>query len=1489
MTQEKDSTDSVSQLRTRAEEMIHSDSLDQQDITQLSTEEIERLIHELRVHQIELEMQNENLLQAQQQMERQKERYLDLYDFAPVGYVTLNDKGLILEANLTAIRLLGVERANLIKKFFSQFVSQESANVYYSHLKKVFASQSEQTCDIELRRKDGTVFHAQLASVAVHGVNRLITHCRTILSDISERKRLEDELLQHKERLEELVNQRTAELRNSELKFRTFADFTFDWEYWIRPDGSLVYVSPSCERITGYRPEEFFNNPKLLSTIIHPADLSVVGYHFDIIGSGDPCSMDFRIVTRTGEERWISHACQVIFDKTGQWLGRRGSNRDMTETKKLEKQLLQSGTNFDTFFNAIDDLLFVLDPRGRITHVNDTVLHRLGFTKDELIGQSVLDVHPIERRDEAERIVAEMLEGKAKFCPIPVVSKDGRQIPVETRVVKGEWDGKPALFGVTKDITQIKRSEEKFSSAFHSSPVSMAISRSQDGCFIDVNEAFLNTLGFSRQEVIGKTSSSLNMYADIADRDKIRCMFEDDGKVRDAEILFRRSDGTLMSGLLSVEAISIDDESCWLATMVDINERKLAEAALLKNRELLALAIEGSGVGTWDWNVQTGETAFNDRWAQIIGYTLEELEPVSIDTWIRHCHPDDLKKSGELLQKHFAGETSVYECEARMKHKDGHWVWVLDRGKVTESDSDGKPVRVTGTHLDITSRKQMEQALWASEERHRVLFEKANDAILIIGLEGDDWGRIVDANQVAARMHGYEREELRNLKITDLDTPEFAENFAERAERLLQGKWIQAEIVHRRKDGSFFPIEISVGLVEFGNKKYALSFERDISERKQADECLHESEERFRNLFERHAAVMLLVDPNSGAIVDANPAASNYYGYPREVIRTMHIQDINSLPPDEVHAQYQQAAKENRNYFVFPHRLSSGEVRTVEVHSSPIDVRGQKLLFSIVHDITERKRLEEELQQHKEYLEELVDQRTAELRESELHFKNLVEYAGDAIFVYDRDVDRIVDCNQRACDGLGYTRDELLQMPISDVEVNFDKEQIRSITGALRPGEAITVDGKHRRKDGSTFPVEARIGIIAQTGSDTLVGIVRDVTERTRAAQEKEDLQKQLLHSQKMEAIGTLAGGIAHDFNNILFAITGYGELALDDVPEDSFAYKNIRLALSAADRAADLTRHILTFSRETEQQKDSILISPILKESLKFLRASLPADVEIRSTIGGELQPVYADPTQMHQVFMNLLTNAAYAMKDAGGVLAVGLDEVCLTKESGNTVPGIVAGTYQRLKVSDTGHGMVPEVLERIFDPFFTTKEPGQGTGLGLSVIDGIVRNHGGFINVNSTPGEGTTFEVFFPVVTDILTFSGQTTELVAPIGTGRILLVDDEQMITEATGANLEKLGYEVITHNDPMLALAAFEASPDSFDLIITDIGMPNMSGFQLSKRIREIRTDIPIVAITGYADLVEQDLLDSGIHDWIYKPIKRSDIAQTLARVLSKQES
>jgi PAS domain S-box-containing protein len=510
----------------------------------------------------------------------------------------------------------------------------------------------------------------------------------------------------------------------------------------------------------------------------------------------------------------------------------------------------------------------------------------------------------------------------------------------------------------------------------------------------------------------------------------------------------------------------------------------------------------------------------------------------------------------------------------------------------------------------------------------------------------------------------------------------------------------------------------------------------------------------------------------------------------------------------------------------------------------------------IFRDITEQKRV------------------AASLLENKIILESFLEHSPVYIFFKDHEIRSLM---------LSRNYEQMLGMPLEDL---LGKTMEELFPSAL--ANKMIEDDKNIISGGETINIVEELGgkiyettkfpIHIDGKPDMLAGFTVDITER-------KELEKQLRQAQKMEALGTMAGGIAHDFNNILAAVLGYADMAKEGIPVWSPAKQQIEEVLKAGNRAKELVKQILAFSRKADQSRVPLKIRLLIKEAVTFLRASIPSTIEIKLNVAPGCGHISADPTQIHQVIMNLCANAANAMEDRGGILSIDLGMVDLTENDLGHSSIHRPGSYILLSVEDTGTGIEKELLDRIFDPYFTTKDIGKGTGMGLAVVHGIVQSHGGLINVKSTPGQGTTFKLFFPMIQDEAEKQEVADTTPFPGGREKILVVDDDSNIAILTQRRLASLGYQATAKTSSPEALVIFQDDPNLFDLVITDQTMPNMTGEQLAGKLLEIRPDIPIIICTGYSSKMDAEKAKSiGVRAFMSKPYDNRELARTVRQVL-----
>jgi PAS domain S-box-containing protein len=648
----------------------------------------------------------------------------------------------------------------------------------------------------------------------------------------------------------------------------------------------------------------------------------------------------------------------------------------------------------------------------------------------------------------------------------------------------------------------------------------------------------------------------------------------------------------------------------------------------------------------------------------------------------------------------------------------------------------------------------------------------------------------------------------------------------------------------------------------------------------QAEQAALEATQRLREIFEHstEAIFSMIVTPQGEFVFETyNPLAAAITGVSDERIRGKRPQDV--FKPGvaaQLNGSYRRCLQAGEPIdYIEDVDFEPGR-RIYHTHLVPVrDANGRIYrIAGFARDITAQTKAEQAV------------------RASEARFRSYFDspLIGMAVTTPDR---RWLEVNDHLCSMLGYTREELLGLRWSDLTLPEDLHNNDHLLERARAGEvdAYTVEKRYRRKDGRVIHANIAVRCIRRPDgeADYFLAVVQDITPRLEAEAARSELESQLRQAQKLEALGQLAGGIAHDFNNILTAIMAYAELAAMDADNGAEVRKHLAHVQTASNRARDLVRRILAFSRHRKQERKPLQLHAIVNEALKLLRSTLPATIEIEAHVSESAPVVLADPVQVHQVMMNLGTNAAHAMRDRPGRLVVRLDFVRVDESMARGQPDLLPGRYARLSVTDTGHGMAPEVLKRIFEPFFTTKGPGEGTGLGLAVVHGIVKDHEGAITVESFPSVGSTFRVFFPEHAAAVDESREGGAGELPRGNGqRILFIDDEQALCDSARQIFERLGYEAETFSDPEAALERFRRVPQSFDLVITDLTMPRITGVDLGREIIRLNPEVPVLLATGFSGTWTPERVRAlGIRDLVAKPLTAAALAETARRMCRKR--
>jgi len=1173
-------------------------------------------------------------------------------------------------------------------------------------------------------------------------------------------------------------------------------------------------------------------------------------------------------------------------ESEGQVVGASFFGRDITERKQGEEELQKLAA----VVKHSSELVNLATMEGKMVFLNEAGSRMLGINPQEVEHLNIIEVIPEHLQDLVRSELLPTLmrgniwEGDLQYKNL----QTGRLTDVHamTFTVKDPDTQKPLfLANVSLDITQrkqaeesITKSEEKYRYFFENSPLGIT-SFNDKGDILEVNENMLKILGSPSAEAT-KQINVIN-YPPLVDvgftKYYKQCIETGNLIETDFKYTSKWKKNVNIHCLLS----PIHDPDNKIVGVYgifeDITERKQVEEALRESERKFRVLTESSPIGIYYVNLNGTFVYGNKKAEEITGYKRGELIGNNF-LKLKLLNKKDAIKAAKLLAFNKLGKST------------GPDFFTINRKDSTQKQVEistviiniGLDKVVMGMVHDITERKRSEEALQESEDKFRSIIDQSTESISMI----DSQGLVVEWNRNQEQTAGITRSQALGKPIWKL-MPKTAGTDAQSQKQLTKGiRKIQEllksgefstitgrdEVQYTLKDGSKRYVEHYYFPVKTKKQTYLANITRDITERKQADKALEESERRFRSTVESSPMGMhfyQLTEKNQLVFTGANPTADSILNVDNSIFIGKTIEE--AFPPlvkTEIPSKYKQVAL-------------TGEIwKTEQIEYEDHDIKGA---FEVVAFQTEPNKMVSLFNE----ITEKMKARVA-LKESEEKFRTLIEQSNDAIYSLLDDKFEII--NSRFTEIFGYSLKEcqtenfnfrklIAPKSLSLVENRIAQYKKGKKLKPMYEFTAISKDGKEIECEVSTSHIEYKGGIAVQ-------GIIRNITNRKQAEAEKAKLEEQLRRAQKLETIGTLAGGIAHDFNNILAPIMGYTDMALLKLEKTNPLYDDLQHVLKGAHRAKELVEQILLFSKQSEKERKPLAIKSLVREALKLLRPSIPTTIEIKQYIDSKCAKIQADATQMHQVIVNLCTNAWQAMEEDGGILTIELIELELDKTIAKLYPNLNKDKYLRLSISDTGPGMDKNTLERIFEPFFTTKAVNKGTGLGLSVVHGIVSSHKGDIHVISKPGKGSVFHVYLPTIISEDTLTSEKTTEIAK-GSEYVLVVDDETAIGNLIKKILENFGYKTEVFNSGLTAFEVFKENPNKFDLLITDLTMPQMTGLDLADQIHRIKPKLPVLIMTGFGDSITSATQKRyGIKQVLGKPVVIEDLTSAIRNVLDR---
>jgi PAS domain S-box-containing protein len=1416
-----------------------------------------------------LHRSKEIIVNQQKELRESETRFRRMFMENSAVMLLVNPKsGKILEANSAACQFYGYSR--------EQFESITMAEINISSPEEI-ANAREHAINKE---KNSFVFQHRLASGEIRDIEAYSTPILSvgetvlflIIMDITQRKRAEEALQKSEERFKQL-----AEI---------FPETIFEADL----SGIITYSNAQGFDSFGITDTEFKQGVPIKS-LVTPEDREMVMQRAqDRLEGKTNGFLEYKALRRNGQV-FDALAYSSVIHTQGQVTGIRGFILDISPRKKIEKDLAESEANFRAFFETIDDMIVVSTPEGQILFGNAALERKLGYKRDELSTMHLLDLHPQDNRMEAESIFAAIIRCERDTCPLPLKTKNNQTIPVETRFWFGRWSGQDCLFGISEDLSTELDAQKRFESLFRNNPTIMALSSIPGRKLTDVNNVFLSILGYTLEEILGKTSKEIGLFVSSQDNNPYTEEFWSVGSLEKLELQIRRKDGKILDGLFSSEVIKSEGKEYLLTVMVDITDQKLAEeekqiadvklrtlstaidqspvstvitdltgnivfvnpkftestgytadeaigqnprilksgyttsseykelwdtilsgqnwqgvfhnqkkngelywesavispvkdkdgtithflavkediterkqvdASLAKEKRRLADIITGTNAGTWEWNIQTGENDINERWAEILGYTLEELSPFTMDTWVQLTHPDDYIVSDNLLQEHFSGRLDYYECEVRMLHKDGRWVWVLDRGKIVVWTEDGKPLLMSGTHQDITKRKMAEDNLRRSERHFRSLFEQAAVGVAMTNART---GKFEKVNQRFSKILGYPSNELEGITFQSITYPQDLPANLDKINLILSGaiRDFSMEKRYYRKDGSVVWTDLTVSSMwEPGEEPTNLvTMIQDISERKRVEEALRQTSDRLS-----------LAKKSGGFGIWDWDIITNTSTWDEELFNLYGIASPQSegtfaLWQAVVHPEDREHTKLEFNLALKGEKEYNTEYRVVWPDGSIHNIRaiahvqrdasGKPLrMIGTNWDITEQKLAEQDLREINCLLEEAIANTKTLAKQAEM--------ANDA-------------------------KSEFLAN--MSHEIRTPMNGVIGMTSLLLDTE-LNEEQRHYTE-------------IAHSSSENLLSLINDILDFSKIEAGKMELEELDFNLQSM----------------------------LDDFAD----------AMSLRAREKGLELYCVS-------------------------KPGVPALLR-------------GDPGRLRQILTNLVGNAIKFTHKG----EVSLRVTCQKESNGEVV--------LHFSIRDSGIGISQEKMDMLFNKFYqvdasTTRQFG-GTGLGLAISKQMVELMHGNIGVESEVGRGTEF--WFTAL-----FGLQPPGKIEGnpprdnLNNVHVLIVDDNATRREILNMLLESWGTRPVNTDNGAAAIQALTTAweeGDPFQIAILDMQMPDFDGAALGKTIKadELLAGTHLILLSSLGKRGDAQRFEKiGFSGYLVNPLRQLDLFNVLTAAL-----